>query len=179
VLLALDAVAVLRSRAGERRVPLHGFFLSYRRTALQAQEVLARVEVPPAPAGARTLAYKVSKRRELDISTVSAGFRVVLNDRNEVTRATLAYGGMAATPMRALDAEQALAGKPWTQPTVESVLPLIAQAFTPLNDHRGSAWYRSELAKNLLRGFFLETQAQAQPEPRLAFGHPATVQVAP
>ncbi|MGZ3460331.1 MAG: xanthine dehydrogenase small subunit, partial [Archangium sp.] len=84
VLLALGAEVVLRSRAGERRMALEDFFLGYRRTALGRGEVLAFVDVPAQPEGARALAYKVSKRRELDISAVAAGFRVVVDGEGKV-----------------------------------------------------------------------------------------------
>jgi xanthine dehydrogenase small subunit len=175
VLLALGAEAVLRSRAGERRMPLEDFFMGYRRTALGRGEVLACVDVPAQPAGAKALAYKVSKRRELDISSVSAGFRVVVDGEGRVAEARLAYGGMAATPSRARSTEAALVGRPWTEATVEEALARLDEDFKPLSDHRGSAWYRAQVAKNLLRGFFLETQDAAMP--RLADRHSATVQV--
>src|SRR5207244_877556 len=94
VLLALDAEAVLLSREGERRVKLADFFLGYRKTALRSKEILGRVEVPALSSAARASAYKVSKRRELDISTVAAAFCVVLEGES-VRTARLAYGGMA------------------------------------------------------------------------------------
>jgi xanthine dehydrogenase small subunit len=175
VLLALGAEAVLRSRAGERRMALEDFFQGYRRTALGRGEVLAWVDVPAQPEGARALAYKVSKRRELDISAVSAGFRVVVDGEGKVAEARLAYGGMAATPARARRTEAALVGRPWTEETVEEALARLDEDFQPLSDHRGSAWYRARVAKNLLRGFFHETLST--PMPRLAEGHSATVQV--
>jgi xanthine dehydrogenase small subunit len=175
VLLALGAEAVVRSRAGERRMPMEDFFQGYRRTALKRGEVLACVDIPVQPAGARALSYKVSKRRELDISSVSAGFRVVVDGEGKVAEARLAYGGMAATPSRARNTEAALVGRPWTEATVEEALSRLDEDFKPLTDHRGSAWYRARVAKNLLRGFFLETQQS--PTPRLAEGHTATVQV--
>jgi len=76
VLISLGATAVLMSRAGERRVPLESFFLSYRKTELRPKELLAAIEVPALAPETRAVAYKVSKRRELDISTVSAGLLV-------------------------------------------------------------------------------------------------------
>jgi xanthine dehydrogenase small subunit len=175
VLLALGADAVLRSRGGERRVALEDFFVDYRRTALRPGELLAAVDVPAQPAGARSLAYKVSKRRELDISAVSAGFRVVVDAGGQVLEARLAYGGMGAKPARARRTEQALVGRPWTEEGVEAALPRLDEDFTPLTDHRGSAWYRAQVAKNLLRGFFQETLES--PSPRLEARHSATVQV--
>jgi xanthine dehydrogenase small subunit len=175
VLIALGAQAVLLSRAGERRMPLEEFFVSYRRTALQRGEILGFVDLPAQPSGARSIAYKVSKRRELDISSVSAGFRVVVDGAGRVTEARLAYGGMAARPARARKTEEALVGQPWTEASVEAALPRLDEDFTPLKDHRGSAWYRAQVAKNLLRGFFQETLTE--PSPRLQERHAATVQV--
>ena len=162
VLLALGARVVLGSGAGLRTLPLDDFFLDYRQTALQAGEVLVRVEVPAIPDDARVGAYKVSKRRELDISTVAAGLWVRVVD-GSVIDARLAYGGMAATPARASAAEAALIGQRWEEATVERAVIALAGDFQPLDDHRGSAWYRTTLAANLLRAFFHETASNRLP----------------
>jgi xanthine dehydrogenase small subunit len=174
VLLALGGVAVLRSRKGERRVALSDFFLGYRKTALQPGEVLAAVEVPTPHADARTCAYKVSKRRELDISTVSAGFLVEVDAGNRVKAARLAFGGMAATPTRVPTAEAALVGQPWSPASVELAVQQLEATLKPLSDHRGSAEYRRTVASNLLRGFYEETLVDHHPAFRP--GHAATVQ---
>ncbi len=163
VLLSLGARAELRSSAGTREVALDQFFLDYRKTALAPGEILAAVHVPDLPANARAAAYKVSKRRELDISTVAAGCYVELDPDGRVTQIRLAYGGMAATPARARHLEAALLGKPWTEQQVEAVLPALAQDFRPIDDLRGSAWYRGLVAANLVRGFVLETQRSRLP----------------
>jgi xanthine dehydrogenase small subunit len=174
--ISLGATAVIRGRAGERRVPLEQFFTGYRKTALAPKEILAAIEVPRVPATARAVSYKVSKRRELDISTVSAALYVDTDAAGVVTTARLAFGGMAATPMRAAGAEAALLGQPWTAETVARAAKAIAADFTPMSDHRGSAAYRSLVAANLLRGFFDETKDVRQPalQPR----HASTVQTA-
>jgi len=163
VLLALDATVTLRSTRGVRTVALREFYLSYRKTALQPGEFLESVFIPSLPKGARAAAYKVSKRRELDISAVACGFVVVVDDANKVVLARLAYGGMAATPKRAALTETALEGQLWTEETVEKAAASLDQDFTPMSDHRGSAWYRQTVCKNLLRGFYLETLANHVP----------------
>mgnify|MGYP000346605280 CR=1 FL=1 len=163
VLISLGAVAVLRCAAGTRRVPLAEFFLAYRKTALEPGEILAAVELPPLPASARIAAYKVSKRRELDISTVAAGCYVELDPAGRVSEVRIAYGGMAATPARARNLEAALLGRSWSLAQVEAALPALAQDFRPIDDLRGSAWYRGTVAANLVRGFVLETQHAARP----------------
>lgn len=164
VLLALGAQVVAASRGGERRIAIDDFFVGYRRTALRPGEILARVEFDDPPAGARVVAYKVSKRREMDISAVAAGLRVDV-DQGVVVGARLGFGGMAATPARALQAEAALTGQPWSEASCEAAAGRIADDFTPLSDHRGSSWYRATVAANLLRGFYADTQRE--PIPRL------------
>lgn len=175
-LIALGATAVIRGRAGERKVPLEQFFVSYRKTALAPKEILAAIELPEVPASARVVSYKVSKRRELDISAVSASFFVDVDSSGTVTAARLAYGGMAATPKRAAKAEASLVGQPWTAANAEVAAKHIADDFAPMSDHRGSAAYRSLVAANLLRGFFDETRDVKQPA--LKGRHAATVQTA-
>lgn len=171
-LLALGAAVELWSRDQRRTVPLDRFFLDYRKTALKPGEILGRVLVPrPEPHTLRGT-YKVSKRRELDISTVAAGFYVDVQD-NTVAEVRLAFGGMAATPRRATHAEAALRGQPWTAAAIEAAAVALTRDFTPMDDHRGSAWYRSTVAANLLRGFYIETRSQ--PAPALPTFHSATV----
>src|SRR5207248_2141689 len=138
------------------------------------KEMLSAVEVPRLSPQAKACAYKVSKRRELDISTVAAGFLVELNGAQQVTRVQLAYGGMAATPKRAAKAESALLGQRWSAEAVEAAAQQLTADFAPISDHRGSASYRAKVAANLLRGFFEETSAEAQPA--LRRGHTGTVQ---
>jgi xanthine dehydrogenase small subunit len=172
VLLGLGATAVIRGRAGERRVPFDRFFLAYRKTALAKGEILVAVEIPDLPDDALAASYKVSKRRELDISAVCGCF-VVRVAGGVVTSARLAYGGMAATPSLAAGAAAALVGQPWGEPAIEAAMSALDHDFTPIDDHRASAWYRATVARNLLRGFWLETKAN--PIPALSARPSATV----
>ncbi len=160
VLLALNARVVIASRAGERVISLDDFFVSYRKTALQAGQILKSIIVPRITGETRSLRrfYKVSKRREMDISTVAAAFHVKLTEGGTIVEARLAYGGVAATPMRARETERALIGKRWNIETCEAVLPLLENEFTPISDVRGSAAYRRELTKTLLRKFFAQDE---------------------
>jgi xanthine dehydrogenase small subunit len=154
-LLALDAEVELRSRGGARRMPLHEFFLDYRKTALHPGEVLAVVRIPrPFPNVGRF--YKVSKRILDDISTVAAGFCLRLDATGHVERARFAFGGVAATPLRAYRAEDAIVGKEWSAATAAQVRQLLQGAFTPLTDHRGSAEYRSRMVPMLFDKFVHE-----------------------
>jgi xanthine dehydrogenase molybdopterin binding subunit/xanthine dehydrogenase small subunit len=150
VLLALDASVVLTSLTNERTVPLSDFFTGYRQSVMRADEIMTSILLPRGLAG-RCEFFKVSKRREMDISTVSAAFRIATDAAGLVTEARLAYGGVAATPARALKTEAALLGKP-LEATAE-ILALLDSEFTPLTDLRGTAAYRRSLIRDLFRKF--------------------------
>ena len=155
VLLALDATVVLHGPAGAREVPLDGFFTGYRQTVRRPDEVLTQVRVPHPGMGTETMSYKVSKRRELDIAIVSAGFSVTLSKDGRVADARLAYGGVAATPMRAKATEQALIGRPWHLGTVQALRAGLQAEFTPIDDVRGRAEFRRDLIGSLLEKFVM------------------------
>jgi xanthine dehydrogenase small subunit len=154
-LLALGSSVVLRHGDDRREIPLDAFFLDYRKTALRPGEFIERVRIPVPEAGVRFGTYKVSKRFDQDISAVCGAFAVRL-EKGQVKDARLCYGGMAAIPKRARACEEALRGKPWTEETITSVLPLLDGEFRPLSDMRASAAYRTRVARNLLRKFQAE-----------------------
>lgn len=158
VLLALDAGLKLVSRAGERLVPLHEFFLGYRKTALQPGELIVEVHIPqPFPALQRF--YKVSKRPLDDISTVSGAFALNLDHMGRVHTLRLAYGGVAGTPLRAREAEALAIGQLWSRQTQRAVRDKLTQLGTPMSDHRGSADYRRAMMGSLFERFCVETSA--------------------
>lgn len=157
VLVALNATMVAVSAEGERRIGVDSFFQGYRQTALRPGEILGFIDIPTPHPAARMATYKVSRRRELDISAVCAAFMVQLDGTGRVEEVRLAYGGMAATTQRAHNVEDCLRGQPWTHDTVAAATARLADDFQPIDDHRASAWYRGTLAKNLLVGFFEES----------------------
>jgi xanthine dehydrogenase small subunit len=154
VLLALHADVTVTGPRGERVVPIHEFFAGYRTTACGPDELITSVRIPVPAAGTMMRSFKVSRRRDLDISTVSAAMRLHTTSDGAVDDVVLAYGGMAATPKRAANTERFLTGKPWTRATVEAAQDALASDFTPLDDVRGSAQYRSLIARNLLLKFW-------------------------
>ena len=150
LLMALDAILCLVSPDGDREVSIHEFFVSYRKTVLRDDELIRSIRIPRRPAG-RLGFLKVSRRRELDISIVSAGLRVVTDDEGIVTEVRLAFGGVAERTLRATRAEQALLGR--NLAPHEDVLKILREEFTPLTDVRGSAEYRSAVVTGLFEKF--------------------------
>jgi xanthine dehydrogenase small subunit len=155
ILLALDAVIHVAGFGGRRSIPLSSFFTGYRKTALTAAELIVAVEIPkPLPQFLRY--YKVAKRRLDDISTVSAAMAVDVDSRGTVRRARFAFGGVAASPIRLGEAEQAIVDQPWNDSTIERVQSILDRALQPLSDHRGSREYRVQVSKALVEKFHWE-----------------------
>ncbi|HMP83797.1 MAG TPA: xanthine dehydrogenase molybdopterin binding subunit, partial [Verrucomicrobiota bacterium] len=149
----------------ERAIPIEEFFVAYRQTALQPGEILKTIIIPRGASATslnrKTAWFKVSKRREMDISTVAGCFTVDLDERNVVRHVRLAYGGVAAMPSRAKKTETTLLGKVWSETTIQEALPILRTEFTPISDVRGTMEYRAGLIANLLEKFYTEGSAPA------------------
>ncbi|MDB5872990.1 MAG: xdhA [Ramlibacter sp.] len=161
LLIALNAHVVLMSTRGHREMPLEDFYTGYRKNVLAADEVLAWVKVPRPASGEFLRAYKISKRYDDDISAVCLVVNMTL-DKGNVARISIGAGGVAATPVRAVQAETFLLGKPWTPEAAREAGKLLRAQFQPISDMRASAAYRSEVLGNLMQRFWLESQGLAQ-----------------
>jgi xanthine dehydrogenase small subunit len=155
VLLALEARVVLTGPDGDREVALDGYFTGYRQSVRRAGELIraVRIPLPPAPT---TAFHKIAKRRFDDISSVAVAHALVIED-GVVRRARIGLGGVAATPVRALDTEAALEGRPWSAATVRAAARVLRREGTPLDDHRASAAYRVEMLGQSLLKLHAET----------------------
>ncbi len=162
-LIALDASLTLRRGEERRTIPLEKFFIAYGKQDRQPGEFVEAVHVPVPADTAHFAVYKVTKRRDEDITAVLGAFHLTLANNGTVGGIRIAYGGMAATPKRASAVEAALLGQPWTEATVEAAIAAYDDDFQPLTDMRASAEYRSLAAKNLLRRFFIETTGTRAP----------------
>ena len=159
VLMAYGARIVLESTMGTRELPLDGYFVGYRKTARAEDELITAIVIPKAQNGRVVRSYKVSKRKDLDISTVSGGFKVEVGKDGRVRDVMLAYGGMAERTKRAASAEKYLLGKQWSREVVEEAMPLVDKDFTPISDARAGAEFRKVAARNLLLKFWNDTKA--------------------
>ncbi|NDW52738.1 xanthine dehydrogenase small subunit [Aliiroseovarius sp. PrR006] len=167
VLISLGAEVMLQSTKGTRSLPLEDFFVDYGKQDRNEGEFVASIRIPRAPASQIDAAYKISKRRDEDISSVAAGLSISVVD-GIITNARIAFGGMAATPKRATAAETVLVGQPWSAEVFDAAAKALAQDFSPLTDWRASAEYRLLVAGNLLRRFHLEHDTASDVPVRLA-----------
>ncbi len=156
-LIALECELELRHGEATRTMPLENFFIAYRRQDRVPGEFVRRVTVPKLKANEVFRAYKISKRFDEDISAAMGAFRFTLDGRR-IAGARVAFGGMAATPKRALETERALVGLSLDEPsTWGEAMAAIARDYQPLDDHRSSAAYRATVARNLVFKALSET----------------------
>jgi len=156
LLFAYKAKVKLSTTTSERIIPIEDFIKGYRLTDLLANELIIEIQIPKPNPKTLIRSYKVSKRKYLDISTVSSGFSLKL-DNLTIKEITLAFGGMASHIKRAVETESFLIGKLWTYETVNQAMQILSLEFTPLSDARAGADYRSLVTQNLLLKFFVET----------------------
>jgi xanthine dehydrogenase small subunit len=154
VLLALDASVVLASVTGEREVALAEYFTGYRRSVREPDELIRAVRIPLPLANVAAF-HKIAKRPFDDISSLAVGFALDVAD-GTIRTARIGLGGVAATPVRARDAEAVLEGRPWSQTTVDDAALILRAEGTPIDDHRASAAFRVAMLEQSLRKLYAE-----------------------
>ena len=160
-LIALGAELELRRGRETRTLALEKFFIAYGKQDRRPGEIVAHITVPKLKRGEAFRCYKITKRFDQDISSVLAAFKFsIANGR--ITEARIAYGGMAATPKRAPKTEAAVKSLSLDDPDGwTDAADRLAEDFQPIDDHRASAAYRSETARNLLIKALTEMAGEA------------------
>ena len=161
-LIALGASVILSAAGGAQRVlPAEELFLDYFETDVRAGEVITGLIVPPAPAGAGTACLKFLPRTADDYATVSVAAVVSADEKGVCREVRIVLGSVGLTPIRATAAEDALRGQPLTDEVIGEAAATVQDAVDPLDDHRGSAEYKSEMAEVFTRRAVKQAMASA------------------
>ncbi len=163
VLISWDALVELADTKGaSRTLSVTDFYRGYRDTELDSNQYIARVHIPLASLDSFHRIYKSSKRLEDDISSVLGAFRFT-GTADRVTDARIAYGGMAATPVRLQEVETLLCSAELNDVLIQRAVELMASMMSPLTDVRASAEYRSAMAATMLERALAEYMGSHQP----------------
>ena len=148
-LIALDAEVTLTSSKGSRTMPLDEFFVDYYQTALESGELLTEIRVPP-PQRPNWSHIKFTPRSIEDFATVGVALTMkTANGTCEDIR--LGLNSVASTIVHARKAEEVLRGKPITDEALREMGEVAATECDPTDDNRGSAEYKLDLVKVLVR----------------------------
>ena len=155
LLYVIDAEIELTSSDCSRWVNINDFYHGYKNTEMKSDELITRIRWNlPEPEAVLKL-YKVSKRKDLDISTFTAGILLWLK-KGKIQNARLAFGGVGPVVLRLPKTEEFLLGKPMLQGIFHEAGKLARDEISPISDVRASSDYRLQLAENILLKFFYE-----------------------
>lgn len=143
-LLALGAVMLVYGPEGEKEIPIREFFVHVRKTCLKPGELVWGIRVPAAPQSTGVF-MKLSRRKEVDLSTVCA--TVLKSDKGW----RVAYGAVAPTPIRTPRTEALLDSGPLTPALIEAAAALVSTEVFPIGDIRSSKEYRLSMVQLLMK----------------------------
>ena len=166
LLLAMESELLISNPDSKRWLPLSKFYLGYKRLAKTPEERVTLIRFPKPEAGTFINWEKVSKRRVLDIASVNSAAKIrVANGR--IVFATLALGGVAATPLVLSDASEKLVGLTLDIDSIKPVIDSAQNEFEPISDVRGDASYKRLLARQLLWAHFQKIISKSMDEEAL------------
>ncbi len=168
-LFVLNAQIELTGGNGSRLVNINDFYVGYKKTAAKPDELISQVVLPLPKAGELFKLYKISKRKDLDISTFSAAVWMRL-DGSKIAEVRIAYGGVGPKIMRMPQTEAHLIGGELSQELFDSAAQTVVTEIKPISDVRGSAEYRLLLAGNILRKFYSDIAAPSNGDHKIPAG---------
>ena len=148
VVLAANAVMVLRSSAAQRDVPVGQFFVGQYETATADDEILVEVRIPVAPTHEGWGFHEVNVRKG-DFAIVAAAATLQKKD-GKIQAVSIALAGVGSHAMRLPKAEKALLGGNADNAVLREAAAACAATVNPTSDIHGSAEYRRDLAKTLI-----------------------------
>ncbi|MEM9019130.1 MAG: FAD binding domain-containing protein [Planctomycetota bacterium] len=136
---------------GRRQVPITKFYTDYKQNVLEPDELLLSIQLPKPGRDEQLFLEKVSKRRDMDISSFTAGINLYLaEDQLTIEDAAVALGGVGPVVRRLAEVESALVGKPMAEASFVAAGQIAREAISPITDVRGHADFRRQLAENIL-----------------------------
>ena len=134
---------------------IEGFYRGPKQTVLAADEFITRVLIPLPARDEIVKLYKISKRKEMDVSTFRAGIRIARHG-DSIGSAAIAYSGVGPTARRLPQTEAFLAGRPFSEATFREAGKRARAEIEPISDVRGSRDFRLQLAENVLLKFYYQ-----------------------
>jgi len=155
-LIALGASMVIRGAAGERVMPAEDYFVGpgtdiTRMTALRPGELLTAIRIPGDWAGSNFYWEKVRDRQVWDFALVSVASAMTLADTT-IQNIRLVVNGVAARPMRLVNVEQYVKGKPRNEGTAAAAGEMAIAGAQPLRFNAYKVPLMRNLVKRAIRG---------------------------
>lgn len=152
VLLALRADVVATGVDGHRVIPIDEFFLDTFVTGLEPDEILTEIRIPAAKSGTGS-AYLKLERKVGDYAIGAVAVLMVVRD-GAIAEAGVAMTNVSPYPVRAVQTEAALVGRPATAATFAAAAETASQECEPSGDNRGPEEYKRAVIRTLAERAF-------------------------
>jgi carbon-monoxide dehydrogenase medium subunit len=143
-LYVCEAKMCIVGKDGNREIPITEFITFVRKTVLKPDEIVVGIKVPYTE-GATGIFTKVSRRKEVDLSTI-CGTVLKLGDSYRI-----AFGAVAPTPVRLPKTESLLKDKKLTPELIKEAAKLACTEISPISDIRASKEYRHDVVEVTVR----------------------------
>lgn len=151
VFLALDAEVDVVGPGGGRTIPIKDFFIAFYETAIAPNEIITGIRMPIPPPVTSGVYEKFVTRSSEDRPCVGVAAVVRLTGDGRCADLRIAVGAAAETPQRFPDVEATGIGSMLEADRVKAIADAYAERIDPLDDLRGSAWYRSQMIRVWVR----------------------------
>ena len=149
LLMVLNSDINVFGKNGIKKTNIKNFFKGYRKNILKKDEIILSIEIPYPNKKNKIFSWKLSKRYDQDISTISLAINIQ-TQKNIIKEIQMAAGGVAATP-KSLDKLCKSMLEKKLDDAIDFVTENLDKFIQPISDLRGSSHYRLEAMKGLFR----------------------------
>jgi carbon-monoxide dehydrogenase medium subunit len=161
IAMALDAEFQLQSAKESRSLAAREFYTGYLSTAITADELLVKINLPLCPANTGWSFTEIA-RRQGDFALVAVALLLGLDGAGNISFSRIALGGIGGVPLRAGAAEESLLGNRPSETLFREAAQIAAQDLEAENDIHASADYRRHVAEVLVRRALETAKSRAQ-----------------
>ena len=149
LLMVLNSDINVFGKNGIKKTNIKNFFKGYRKNILKKDEIILSIEIPYPNKKNKIFSWKLSKRYDQDISTISLAINIQ-TQKNIIKEIQMAAGGVAATP-KSLDKLCKSMLEKKLDDAIDFATENLDKFIQPISDLRGSSHYRLEAMKGLFR----------------------------
>ncbi|HKL74754.1 MAG TPA: xanthine dehydrogenase family protein subunit M [Halanaerobiales bacterium] len=162
VLLIYNAEFILKSKKGQRKISANDFFTGVKKNELKKDEILSKIIIPLNKNNFDKW-IKIGKRKALVISSLTLAVRIQLDDDcQKIEDASLAMGAVAPTPLKIDKVGKEIIGKDFSKLDYEKIAEIVENEISPIDDIRGTAKYRSDVAFNITLSAFKDIKEKVE-----------------
>ena len=151
VLACLGATCTVQGLSGRRSLPVRDLIADFYTTTLERHEIITEVVVPPPEPGERSIYLRYLSRSSEDRPCVGVAARARFDSGGSVDALDVAVGAVAARPRMHPEVTQTALGHRLDDRVIDEVADGFADVVDPLDDVRGSSWYRRKVIAVLVR----------------------------